>query len=182
MQARPDDVFVGRALELAELQYGLEQAKRGIGALLQIVGEPGVGKSRLVRALAERAQAQGATVVTGRCWEGGGAPAYWPWVQVLRSVLRQQGQERTQSLTAAGAAALAAIAPELSLHGPTGLPLPDAEPERARFALFDAVTLLLRSAAKSQPLIVILENLHAADAPSLVLLRFLAQHLDDASL
>jgi DNA-binding SARP family transcriptional activator len=77
--------FVGREAELEELHAGLEDALAGRGRLFLVVGEPGIGKSRLAEELMRRARARGARVLVGRCWEAGGAPAYWPWVQSLRA-------------------------------------------------------------------------------------------------
>src|SRR5438045_533035 len=76
--------FVGRARELAELQDALGEAAAGRGGLMVVTGEPGIGKTRLLQELAERARSDFA-VLSGRCWEEGGAPAYWPWIQVIRS-------------------------------------------------------------------------------------------------
>ena len=80
-------VFVGRESELAELLAGLEDALAGRGRLFLLVGEPGIGKSRLVEELIVHAHARAALVLVGRCWEAGGAPAYWPWVQSLRAYI-----------------------------------------------------------------------------------------------
>ena len=88
-EGRPRGAFVGRERELAELTAGLDDALAGRGRLFLLVGEPGIGKSRLAEELAARARARGALVLVGRCWEAGGAPAYWPWVQSLRAYVRQ---------------------------------------------------------------------------------------------
>jgi predicted ATPase len=79
--------FVGRARELAELHAGLEGAVAGRGGSFLISGEPGIGKTRLAEEVAATARARGTRVLWGRCWEGGGAPAYWPWIQVIRGCL-----------------------------------------------------------------------------------------------
>jgi hypothetical protein len=78
-------VFVGRRQELTELLAGLEDALEGHGRLFLLAGEAGIGKSRLADELATTARELGAMVLWGRCWEAGGAPAYWPWVQSIRS-------------------------------------------------------------------------------------------------
>jgi predicted ATPase len=80
--ARP---FVGRAQELQQLTWALDASRSGHGSLVLVSGEPGIGKSRLIEELADAARARGCRVLTGRCWDGGGAPAYWPWVQIVRS-------------------------------------------------------------------------------------------------
>ncbi|HMI71116.1 MAG TPA: BTAD domain-containing putative transcriptional regulator, partial [Solirubrobacteraceae bacterium] len=90
-------VFVGRARELAALEEGLSDALAGRGRIVLIAGEPGIGKSRLVDELATRARAHDAQVLVGRCWEAGGAPAYWPWVQALRGHLPEAKRDAVRS-------------------------------------------------------------------------------------
>ncbi len=80
--------FVGRAGEVAELTAALDNALAGRGGLYLLAGEPGIGKTRLAEELAALARERGARVLWGRCWEAGGAPAYWPWTQALRACLR----------------------------------------------------------------------------------------------
>src|SRR5439155_19588524 len=89
----PGAVFVGRERELAELFAGLDDAFAGRGRLFLLAGEPGIGKSRLADELAHRARQQGADVFVGRCWEAGGAPAFWPWSQALRTRARRRTPE-----------------------------------------------------------------------------------------
>jgi DNA-binding SARP family transcriptional activator len=79
VEARTVGVFVGRERELAELLAGLDEALAGRGGLILVGGEPGIGKSRLAGELACQAKARGARVLSGRCWEAGGAAPYWPW-------------------------------------------------------------------------------------------------------
>jgi predicted ATPase len=78
--------LVGRARELAGVAMLLDGLSAGRGRLLLITGEAGIGKTRLARELAGQALAAGTTVVWGRCIESQGAPAYWPWRQVVRSL------------------------------------------------------------------------------------------------
>src|SRR5215208_4970556 len=78
--------FVGRDREVAELVAGLEDALAGQGRLFLIAGEPGIGKTGLVEQLGRYAGERGGHVVWGRCWEGGGAPPFWPWVQIIREL------------------------------------------------------------------------------------------------
>ena len=148
-------VFVGRARELAALDDALGDALGGRGRILLIAGEPGIGKSRLVEELAARARGREAQVLIGRCWEAGGAPAYWPWVQALRGYLHDGD--------------LAELVP--------GREVAALDSEGARFRLFEAVGSFLRQAAESRPLVVVLDDVHAADEPSLLLLRFVAREI-----
>jgi DNA-binding SARP family transcriptional activator len=172
--------FAGRDLELAELMAGLDDAFAGRGRLFMLAGEPGIGKSRLADELAIRARGRGAQVLSGRCWEAGGAPAYWPWVQALRSHLRESDLDALQSQLGRGGTELAAILPELRELLPDLPAVQGPDSEGARFRLFEAVASFLRNAVSSQPLILVLDDLHAADAPSLLLLRFLAGELAGA--
>jgi DNA-binding SARP family transcriptional activator/tetratricopeptide (TPR) repeat protein len=173
-------VFVGRRRELAELVAGLDDAFAGRGRLVLLAGEPGIGKSRLAEELAEQARARGARVLVGRCWEAGGAPAYWPWVQSLRAYVREAGTGPLRAQLGAGAADIAQIVPELRRHFPDLPEPPSLESDTARFRLFDAMAEFLRSASAKRPIVLVLDDLHAADAPSLLLLRFLARELGSA--
>ena len=170
-------VFVGRAPELAQLLAGLADAFAGDGRLFLLSGEPGIGKSRLADELISQARAQGARVLIGRCWEAGGAPAYWPWVQSLRAYVKESDSAVLRSQLAAGATDLAQILPELRQLFPD-LPQPSSyDSEGARFRLFDATAEFLRNASHSQPIVLVLDDLHAADTPSLLLLQFLTRQL-----
>ncbi|HEX6352654.1 ATP-binding protein [Actinophytocola sp.] len=152
---------VGRVRELAELLGALNGALDGAGGLVLISGAPGIGKTWLVDAVDRRAREAGAQVLCGRCWEVGGAPPFWPWVQALGSHLRGRDQGRLTELSE--------LVPELRSA--------PAEPDSARFRLFDAVATYLFRAADTTPIVVLLDDLHAADTPSLLLLRFLAERL-----
>jgi DNA-binding SARP family transcriptional activator len=155
--------FVGRAVELAHLRSALADAFGGSGRLVLVAGEPGIGKTRLVDELAAHAAARGAFVTVGRCWEAGGAPAYWPWLQALRRHL------------GSGAADLAQLLPEL--RGADAPEPPALEPDAARFRLFETVTSYLTKGAEQRPLVLVLDDLQAADEPSLLLLQFVARAL-----
>ena len=172
---------LGREEPLGQLRGGLDAAFDGRSALFMIGGEAGIGKSRLADELARDARARGARVVWGRCWEAGGAPAYWPWVQVLRALLYDRESVDLRSFRAPGVSSLLALIPE-QRDSPLALATPPAESEGARFQLFDAVAWLLRHATGAQPAVIVLDDLHAADTPSLLLLQFLAGQLGDAHL
>jgi DNA-binding SARP family transcriptional activator/tetratricopeptide (TPR) repeat protein len=174
--------FVGRERELAELTRALEVALTGRGGLVLLAGEPGIGKSRLADELMGRARARGARVLVGRCWEAGGAPAYWPWIQSLRPYLRDTRAESLRSQLREGAADVARLLPELRDLLADLPPAPPLEPEGARFRLFDSVAAFLRRVAAERPLVLVLDDLHAADEPSLLLLQFVARELGDSRL
>jgi DNA-binding SARP family transcriptional activator len=172
--------LIGRERELAVLLEGFQNALSGRGRLFLIAGEPGIGKSRLADELAERARERGALTLFGRAWEAGGAPAYWPWVQAIRSYVRDRDPDTVREQLGSGAADVAQMLPELrELLPEIGAP-PSLDPEGARFRLFDATASFFRRAAVPQPIVLVLDDLHAADAPSLLLLEFIAQQLHEA--
>ncbi len=178
--ARAAPVFVGREREMALLLAGVEDAMSGMGHLFLLAGEPGIGKSRLAYETASRAGERGVRVAWGRCWEAGGAPAYWPWVQSLRSYLRDADPELLRSQLGAGASLVTQILPEVAEALPDVPAPPPLEGEAGRFRLFDAVATFLRHAAENQPIMLVLDDLHAADTPSLLLLQFVTRELPDA--
>lgn len=177
---RPAGVFVGRESELAALQRGLDDLPAGNGSLFLLSGEAGIGKTRLAEEAAARAAEQGAHVVSGRCWESGGAPAYWPWVQCLRALVEEPDRSTLAVQLGGGARDIAQIVPELRELVADLPPQPVVDPDGARFRLFEAVASFLRSAARTKPIVLVLEDLHAADTPSLLLLRFVASDVTDA--
>jgi hypothetical protein len=191
------EALVGRSGELAVLRAALSQAAAGDGRLALVAGEPGIGKTELARAFAQVAVADGALVLWGSAWEDGGAPPCWPWVQVLRSYGRQAGAEALARAAGPQAALLAPLLPELGGSGPgDGAPGDTrsgdgesgdggsgdggsgdgGEPAGpgARFALFEAVCAVLDRASRPAPLVVVLDDLHAAGRPSALLVRFAA--------
>jgi DNA-binding SARP family transcriptional activator len=174
--------FVGRERELAALVGALKEALAGSGRLALVAGEPGIGKSRLAEELGHHARQRGARVCVGRCWEAGGAPAYWPWVQALRAYIRSSEPEALRAQLGDRGAELATILPEVRGLFPDLPQSRPAESEGARFRLLDSVAAFLRTAASDGPVVVGLDDLHAADAPSLLLLRFVAGQLGDASI
>ncbi len=148
-----------------------------------LAGEPGIGKTRTAQELAAHAETQGTRVLWGRCHEGRGAPPYWPWVQVIRSYVTEARPDGLRSVMGSGASDIAEIVPILKEQLPDLQPPPALEsPEQARFRLFDSITTFLVSASQTQPLLLVLDNLHWADRPSLLLLEFLAREMADARL
>jgi len=163
--------FVGRARELRELRSGLAEMRAGQSRLHLIAGEPGIGKTRTCQELAAFARVEGMRAFWGACHEGEGAPAYWPWTRILRAALGERASSG-ESLRA-----FPYVAALLSDAGTEA-----ATPEQARFRLFDDVTRFLKATAIDTPLLIVLDDLHWADRPSLRLLRFVARELHDAPL
>ncbi|HEX6116038.1 MAG TPA: AAA family ATPase [Solirubrobacterales bacterium] len=176
-------VFVGRERELGELRAAADEARGGAGGLVLLVGEPGIGKTRTAEEVATYARVQGARVHWGRCHEGEGVPAYWPWAEAIRSYVRDADPVGLAWELGAGAAEIARIVPELRERAGSAVEPGEAdEHDEARFRLFDAVANFLAAAARSRPLMLVLDDLHWADEPSLLLLRFLARGFGDSPL
>src|SRR5512146_2060662 len=161
--------FVGRSHELAVLRAAYRQAAAGDARLVLVAGEPGIGKTELARAFAREASGDGALVLWGSAWEDGGAPPYWPWVQILRGYGRRAGAAALAEAAGQQAAMLGQLLPELGGAGERAGSGP-----WARFALFEAVCAVLDRASQGTPLVVILDDLHAAGLPTALLLRFAA--------
>jgi DNA-binding CsgD family transcriptional regulator len=174
--------FVGREAEVAAFTADLEVAAGGRGGVVLVAGEPGIGKTRLAEELAAAAAARGVVVLWGRCWEGEGAPAFWPWVQVVRAYLHTSDPAVLRQEMGAGAADIAQVVPAVRECLPDLPAPPPLEPDAARFRLFDSLAGFLRAAAARRPLLLVLDDLHWADAPSLALLRFVGRELEDAGL
>lgn len=144
--------FVGRARELAVLETARSVVRTGGSCVVVVTGEPGIGKTRLCREAATRADRAGFTVAWGTCWPDGGAPPLWPWQAVLSSL----GAD-----------------PEIELPaGPQGTAV---GPER--FARFSAVADLVTAACARSPVLLMIDDAHAADPGAMLLARFVARAL-----
>ena len=178
----PAGGFVGRESEVIALRAAMDEASRGHGRIVLLVGEPGIGKSRLAEEALRIAHQRRARILVGRCWEAGGAPPYWPWVQALRSYVHDCDRDLLRAQLSRGASDVAHLLPELRELFPD---LPEAaapESEGARVRLFDAVVAFLKNVARERPIVLFFDDLHAADEPSLLLLRFLARDVTEARL
>jgi KaiC/GvpD/RAD55 family RecA-like ATPase len=175
-QAQP---LIGRERELAEIAHALDGVASGRGRLVALVGEPGVGKTRLADEAAASAAARGVLVVWGRCWESGGAPPYWPWLDVLDGLCRALPDGPLGDALGDGAALIAELVPAVRARMAASAPgMAPPTPAEARFRLWRAVAALVRrAAATAGGLLIVLDDLHAADESSLLLLHFLAREL-----
>lgn len=169
--------LVGREAALTRMTGALREAEEGRGRLLLLFGEPGIGKTRTAEAFLETARERGFEVLSGRCYEGEGAPAFWPWVQILRGCTEElEGDELVAEL-GREAATVVHLVPELALRlAEAPAPLSSIGDE-ARFRLFEGVTRFLLRRSHAKPLALLLDDVHWADKPSALLLRFLATEM-----
>ena len=165
--------LVGRDAELAALRRALEAARAGGGRVVAIAGEPGIGKTRIVDEAAAEAGARGAAVVRGRADEE--SRAYGAWRAALRPLVAAASGvparvlDDVRRLTGDG-------------RSPEARAAPPADGEEQRLRMFDAVAALVEGAAGERPLFVALEDVHAADRSSFLLLRHLLDAAHDARL
>lgn len=173
--------FVGHAHAMARLRQALASALAGHGRLALLVGEPGIGKTRTAEELVAEARRRGVLALVGRAHESEGAPAFWPWVQILRACAARGAAPRSGG-RAAEAREIGELIAALDRGADPRGGASVAEAEHARFRLFDDVTAACKRLAERQPLLLVLDDLHWADEASLRLLGFLARELGDARL
>jgi len=172
--------LIGRERELTLLEAALDATRDGARRLVLVSGDAGIGKTRLIEELAEQAASSGAEVLWGRCYEGQGAPAFWPWMEVVRASAKGRRPEQLRRALGAGAGDLGQIVPELRELFPDLEPARMLDAEAARFRLYDSLSGFLTRLAATRRLVVLLDDLHWGDAPSLELLQFVASRPDDA--
>jgi class 3 adenylate cyclase len=170
--------FFGRRPELGVLEDALKGAGAGDGRrVVLLAGEPGMGKTTLCTEFARAAHAQGGIVLYGRCEEDLGAP-YQPFAEALDHFVAHAPLDRLTNHVAEHGGELAALVPGLGRRLGALPPAGSAEPETQRFRLFAAVVGLLAAASADNPVVLVLDDLHWADRPTLTLLR----HVVGASL
>ncbi|MEM7409353.1 MAG: AAA family ATPase [Myxococcota bacterium] len=174
----PETDFVGRLAALERTEQALGEAVSGRGRVVLFVGEPGIGKTRTAERTIDLF-ADRATAHIGRCFEGDGAPAYWPFVQILRSLLERTGGATASDEGVGLEADLAALLPELADAEGAVPPARYLEEEQARFRLFDTLARFLAQRASARTLLLVVDDLHRADRDSLELFGFLARTLRD---
>ncbi|MHB8670996.1 MAG: ATP-binding protein [Acidimicrobiales bacterium] len=181
-----DTAFVGRADERHRLETAWKRARNGQRSVLLLGGEPGIGKTRLAVEVARAAHAEGAAVLFGRCDEENLVP-YQPFVEALRGYVLAADIDSLRSVATARAEELSRLVPELSerLGGPEARddqPIPGNAPDQDRYRLFEAVAGLVRDLSSTTPVLLVLDDLHWADQPTLLLLRHLIRSPGPAAL
>jgi len=174
--------FVGREQELRHLQAAYDTVVSGQGALLAVVGEPGIGKTALCEQLATYAVVRSGRVLLGHCYEEGSLSLpYLPFVEALRSYVTAREPDVLRSELGTGAVEIARIVSEVRERLQVE-PRPSGDPEDDRWRLLQAVTSFLRNAGSVQPIVLVLEDLHWADRGTLDLLVHLSRNLAGARL
>ena len=172
----PSDLFaplVGRASAFTQIVSCYQQARQGQPQAVLVVGEAGIGKTRLASEWMAWARAQGAEVLSGQAFETGGRLPYQPLVEALRPRLEEENAPE-DLLDDLWLAELARLLPELRVRYPD-LPAPIEDGLTAKMRLFEAVVRLVDALAKRTPLVLLLDDLHWADGASLDLLRYLGR-------
>jgi DNA-binding CsgD family transcriptional regulator/tetratricopeptide (TPR) repeat protein len=175
----PPSPFVGRSAELAALRVLAPREAGERGRLALLGGEAGSGKSRLVRELAHEVAAEEVLVLYGACDAVVHTP-YRPFAEALDQLVRGTDPQVLRADLGGAGGELARLLPDLDARV-SGLPAPvAADPDTERHRLHTAVTDLLAGAGRRQPLLLVLEDCHWADTPTLVLLRHLARASSEA--
>jgi hypothetical protein len=158
------NVFVGRDHELGLLRDLLADAIAGRGRVALVSGDPGIGKTRLIERLTAEAAAGDALIAWASCWDDAGAPAYFPWLQLLREL-----SENAPAVFTPIGETLRAVATEstLAVEGS----------QHDRFLLFESATGALRKTAAARPLVLVIDDLHNAEESSVQLLRFVSHEV-----
>lgn len=170
-------VFVGREAELRQLQSAFDGAMSGQGALMMVMGEPGIGKTALCEQLSTYVTLRGGKTLVGHCYEEGSfSLPYLAFVEALRSYVLTRDAKDLRKELGSGAADVARIVSEIRERLKVKL-RPPGNPEEERYRLMQAVTGFLSNAATVQPLLVVLEDLHSADKGTLEMLTHVSRNL-----
>ena len=176
---RPDVApLVGRSAELALLSRTIDEAAKGAGRSVFVVGEGGIGKTRLAAAAAERAAGQGWTVAFGRAYPVESGVPYALFSDALLPIVRKLEPATLSVLTRGAAADLGYLFPSLGAPGDRERALSGADPSEIKARLLWTFTQFLGRLSARQPLLIVLENLQWADASSLELLHFVARQIE----
>ena len=169
--------FIGREKEMATLKGGVDAALGGQGGIFMLAGEAGIGKTRLAEEASTYAQVCGATVLVGNCAEGETSLAYLPFVQAISRYVTQRPDDSLRQELGDGGSDVAKLVSEVRLRLPD---LPESlprEPEQERYRLFESVSTFLLNAARTNPIVLVLEDLQWAGQPTLLLFQHLARQV-----
>jgi DNA-binding CsgD family transcriptional regulator len=166
--------LVGRTTELRVLRQSLERVVTGERQIVLVAGEPGIGKTSIVRNLVKEAAGLGAVAMYGACFEGDGQPLLAPWVQAIGSNIAVSDSRYVSDL----APVLSRVVPGAGTKR-SKMSLPGLSATEERFRLYDAMTQYVVRVADDAPTVVVLDDLHWADADSLALLAYISRSTSD---
>ncbi len=166
--------FVGRTAEREVLAQAWKRAREGSPGVVLLAGEPGIGKTRLATEAAVAAHEQGGIVLLGTCDEDLAVP-YQPFVEAARHLLVILPEEDLAATLGPQARELARLIPELSVRIPGLAASQGGDPDTERYVLFSAVATLLAAASRRAPLLLLVDDLHWATKPTLLMLRHLVR-------
>ena len=169
--------FVGRAGELESIKAFFDEMLGGRSRLVMVAGEPGIGKTRLVEELGVYAAVRGAQVCWGHCYEGELGAPYLPFAEALRTYVRDRSDEDLRAELSTGAPDVATIVSDLRVRFPALPVAPALDGDAERMRLFEGVSSFLSNASAARPLVLVLDDVHWADKPTLLLLQYLARNL-----
>lgn len=171
--------FVARKEERTELRAFLDRLEKGLGSLVLIGGEPGVGKTRIAEEIAREGRDRGIRTLVGRCYEMDSPPPYLPFVELLEGASKEVDPRTFRAALGDAAGEVAKVMPQLR-HMFDDLPPPlELPPEQERRYLFNSIRDFVLRAAAARPLVVILDDLQWADESSLLLLQHVAQTFEE---
>ncbi len=168
-------VFIGRTKDLNQLEGALEAAKRGRGGLASLIGESGVGKTRLAAEVARRAGALGMETLWGSCSQADLGPPYLPLVEAAGNYMERVEFGWLRSELGAACGELARVFPQLGCQ-----PMPfdsSDEPGLARLRLFESLLALLKIAAGQRGMLLVIEDLQWADSSTAEIVDYLARRV-----
>ena len=178
MQPQHDVVcptLIGRENEIAAASRVLERARQGNGNVALLVGEAGVGKSRLLRAMIDMARGDGFFVLRAATFEGETSIPYAPLVDLIRQFAATASASLVAHVLAPAAAELAGMFPELRPLLPDATPTPSTDPETDKRRLFHAFSQVVTTLARTQPVFLTVEDVHWSDDATLDLMFHLAR-------
>jgi class 3 adenylate cyclase len=181
LQLAPQVAYVGRDAERARLERTRSTARAGARQVVLIAGEPGIGKTRLASYAALGANADGFAVCWGCCSEDLAAP-YEPWIAVCAQLVDHLPDDVLAGYIGRTGGEVGRIAPGLHRRVPDAPPPRAADPETEQLLLFNAIAELLRAAAGSVPLCVVIDDFHWADGQSVALLKHVARSVEHGAL
>ncbi|MFN8580396.1 MAG: AAA family ATPase [Gemmatimonadaceae bacterium] len=170
-------VLIGRDAPLSAGLHALDRARASHGSTLLISGEAGIGKSRLTRAIVERARELGFVTLPAACFEADRSHPYAPLLDMVRVLSATTSASLASHYFAPAATELVTLFPELRPLFPDATPRPAVDPEEDRRRLFHSFGNAIQALAGVQPLVLVIEDVHWSDDATLDLLLHLARHI-----